>query len=216
MSYRVKLEKRLQKIENRLIKMASIVEQLIDMSMHALETNNNQEAVKVIEMDKTVDQLEMEIEKNCVNVISLEQPMATDLREITAVMKIITDLERVGDYAVNIAKIQISLDKTIGEEVKYLKTMHTQVKDMLHGVISAFINDDVEAARDIAKSDEIVDNQYEEIYMVFLDKLKSNQSSTEVLVPLLFSGRYLERMGDHIVNICERLIYMVEGVHEYY
>lgn len=216
MSYRVKLEKRLQKIENRLIKMASVVEELIDMSMHALESNNNAEAVKVIEMDKTVDQLEMEIEKNCINVISLEQPMASDLREITAVMKIITDLERVGDYATNIAKIQISLDKSLGEEVKYLKSMHTQVKDMLHTVIGAFINDDVEAAREVAKSDEIVDRQYEEIYLVFLEKLKSNQASTEILVPLLFTGRYLERMGDHIVNICERLIYMVEGVHEYY
>lgn len=216
MSYRVKLEKRLQKIENRLIKMASVVEELIDMSMHAMETNNNQEAVKVIEMDKTVDQLEMEIEKNCVNVISLEQPMASDLREITAVMKIITDLERVGDYATNIAKLQISLNQSLGEEVKYLKTMHNQVKDMLHNVISAFINDDVEAARVVAKSDEIVDQQYEEIYLVFLEKLKTNQASTEILVPLLFTGRYLERMGDHIVNICERLIYMVEGVHEYY
>ena len=216
MKLRANLDRRITKVEHRLIRMASLVEQSIARSMQALKENNDQLAISVVEDDREIDQLEMAIERNCVAIISLQQPIATDLREITAVLKIITDLERIGDYSVNIAKIQISLERGMDEKSRFLEQMGDTVRAMLQKALSAFIEKDSELARQAARMDQSVDDLYEEFYTYLLNLLTSNQSSSEDLVPLLFTGRYLERVGDHIVNICERIIYMVEGIHEYY
>lgn len=216
MKLRANLDRRMTKIEHRLIKMTSLVEQSITRSMLALKNNDDQMAINVVEDDRVIDQLEMSIEKNCINVISLQQPIASDLREITAVMKIITDLERIGDYSANIAKIQISLEKGMGEQTRYLESMGDTTRVMLQKALASFIEKDADLAREAAKMDQSVDGMYEEYYRFLLQQLKSDESSTDDLVPLLFTGRYLERVGDHIVNMCERIIYMVEGINEYY
>lgn len=216
MKLRANLDKRMVQLEHRLIKMTSLVEQSIRRAMDSIKNNDDQLAVEVIEADRMVDQLEMSIEKNCINVISLQQPIATDLREVTAILKIITDLERIGDYAVNIAKLQISLQSSMSDQAKYLDGMVDNTIAMLQKVLEAFINRNPDLAREAALTDTKVDDAYEEVYHFYLDKLKQNQASTDELVPLLFIGRYLERIGDHITNICERVIYMIEGIHEYY
>lgn len=216
MKLRANLDHRMTKIEHRLIKMTSLVEESIARSMKSLIDNDDQMALSVVEDDRVVDQLELSIEKNCINVISLQQPIATDLREVTAVLKIITDLERIGDYAVNIAKIQISFARPMDEEGRFLESMGDTVRVMLQKALSSFIDKDPELAREAALMDQLVDDSYEEFYKHQLDLLKKDDSSTEDLVPLLFIGRYLERVGDHIVNMCERIIYMVEGIYEYY
>lgn len=216
MKLRANLDRRMTKIEHRLIKMTSLVEQSITRSMLALKNNDDQMAINVVEDDRVIDQLEMSIEKNCINVISLQQPIASDLREITAVMKIITDLERIGDYSANIAKIQISLEKGMGEQTRYLESMGDTTRVMLQKALASFIEKDADLAREAAKMDQSVDGMYEDYYRFLLQQLKSDESSTDDLVPLLFTGRYLERVGDHIVNMCERIIYMVEGINEYY
>lgn len=216
MKLRANLDRRMTKIEHRLIKMTSLVEQSITRSMLALKNNDDQMAINVVEDDRVIDQLEMSIEKNCINVISLQQPIASDLREITAVMKIITDLERIGDYSANIAKIQISFEKGMGEQTRYLESMGDTTRVMLQKALASFIEKDADLAREAAKMDQSVDGMYEEYYRFLLQQLKSDESSTDDLVPLLFTGRYLERVGDHIVNMCERIIYMVEGINEYY
>lgn len=216
MKLRANLDRRMTKIEHRLIKMTSLVEQSITRCMMSLKDNDDRLAISVVEDDRMIDQLEMNIEKNCVNVISLQQPIASDLREITAILKIITDLERIGDYSVNIAKIQISLDKGMGKETRYLEAMGDTTRVMLQKALASFIEKDIELAREAAKMDQQVDDMYEEYYHYQLERLMRDESSTEDLVPLLFTGRYLERVGDHIVNICERIIYMVEGINEYY
>lgn len=216
MKLRANLDHRMTKIEHRLIKMTSLVEESIARSMKSLIDNDDQMALSVVEDDRVVDQLELSIEKNCINVISLQQPIATDLREVTAVLKIITDLERIGDYAVNIAKIQISFARPMDEEGRFLESMGDTVRVMLQKALSSFIDKDPELAREAALMDQLVDDSYEEFYKHQLDLLKKDVSSTGDLVPLLFIGRYLERVGDHIVNMCERIIYMVEGIYEYY
>lgn len=216
MKLRANLDKRMVKIEHRLIKMTSLVEQSITKSMLALRENDDQLAIAVVEEDRVIDQLELSIEKNCINVISLQQPIASDLREITAILKIITDLERIGDYAANIAKIQISLASAITEHVRYLDAMVDHTQAMLQKVLEAFIERDSELAREAAQMDQLIDDNYEQVYSFYLAKLKEQTASIEELVPLLFVGRYLERIGDHITNICERVIYMNEGIYEYY
>lgn len=216
MKLRANLDKRMVKIEHRLIKMTSLVEQSILKSMNALRQNDDQLAIAVVEEDRVIDQLELSIEKNCINVISLQQPIASDLREVTAILKIITDLERIGDYAANIAKIQISLTSAMTEQVRYLDAMVDHTLAMLQMVLEAFIERDSERAREAARMDQLIDDNYEQVYSFYLAKLKEQTASIEELVPLLFVGRHLERIGDHITNICERVIYMNEGIYEYY
>ena len=216
MKLRANLDKRMVKIEHRLIKMTSLVEQSIMKSMNALRQNDDQLAIAVVEEDRVIDQLELSIEKNCINVISLQQPIASDLREVTAILKIITDLERIGDYAANIAKIQISLSSAMTEQVRYLDAMVDHTLVMLQMVLEAFIERDSERAREAARMDQLIDDNYEQVYSFYLAKLKEQTASIEELVPLLFVGRHLERIGDHITNICERVIYMNEGIYEYY
>lgn len=216
MKLRANLDNRILKIEHRLIKMASLVEQAIVKSMEALRQNDDQLAIQVVEEDRVIDQLELSIEKNCINVISLQQPIASDLREITAVIKIITDLERIGDYAANIAKIQISAQQSMGEQIRYLEDMVDTVRVMLQKMLAAFVEKDPELAREAARLDQSVDDAYEEFYSFQIEVFKNSDISNHELVPLFFIGRYVERIGDHIVNICERIIYMVEGIYEYY
>lgn len=216
MRLRAKLDKRLNKIENRLIKMGSIVEKVIYTSFEALSKDDDKKAISVIEMDKTIDQLETEIERECVNILALQQPIASDLREVTGIMKIIIDLERMGDLATNIAKIQLTNKNINRNHFVVLDEMEETVKSLLRESLDSFVNKDVELARNVAKRDNDLDDYFKKIYDESLDNLHKETYTKNDIVPLLFVGRYLERMGDHVTNICERVIYMVDGLRESY
>lgn len=213
---RGKLDTRIQRIERRLVKMAMVVEKAIGKSMRALVENDEHLAIEVIEKDATVDQLELDIEKSCVSLIALEQPIASDLRVVTGTLKLITDLERIGDYAVNIAKTQLTLTKEISVHPVELQEMATICQEMVQGVIEAFCEKDAQKARETAMRDVEIDQKYDGLYLKYLRDLQEHRIDVEEVVPLVLVGRYLERIGDHITNICERIIYMVEGVREIY
>lgn len=216
MRLRAKLDKRLKKIENRLIKMGSLVEKSIDYSFEALKNDNDELAIKVLELDKSIDQLEITIEQECINLIALQQPIASDLREVAGIIRIIVDLERIGDLAENIAKIQLTNDEVSIESFETLFEMQEVVQDMLRGSLNAFVERDSITSREIAKRDVELDGLYEVLYSQVLDSLIREDDKKEAYIPILFIGRYLERMGDHVTNICERIVYMQEGVREYY
>lgn len=218
MRVRARFDEKLQEMENLLIKMGAGVEEVVSLGFKSFLVQDHELADRVVKLDDEIDVLEIEIEKRCISLIALQQPLAGDLREIAGILKIITDLERIGDYAVNIAKITKEFD----EEEVFIKPlvdlpkMESYVRDMIKGGLDAFVNKDVEKAREIALLDDQVDALYERIYTDLLEFAVKDKQTKQQIIRLLFVGRHLERMADHVTNICERVIYMLEGTRENY
>ncbi|MGO1368291.1 phosphate signaling complex protein PhoU [Senegalia sp. (in: firmicutes)] len=205
-------DKEIKHLNNLLLEMGEKSEQLIEMSIESLLNQDIELADKAIELDKDIDNMEIIIEKKCLELIVLQQPMAKDLREISAILKIITDIERIGDNGVNIAKISKKLSKE-----KYIKPlvdipkMANISKEMIKKSLESFIKKDVELAKETARMDDIVDDIYGYIYRELLEILTQKKQIMYQVIDLLFVGRHIERIADHTTNICERIIYMVDG-----
>ncbi len=209
---RTEYTEQLKNLKVKLIKMGSLVQQIIEESLVALLDQDMEKARKIYQLDDRIDELELEIETECMRLIALQQPMAKDLRVIGTILKAITDLERMGDHAVNIAK----QTEIIGEEpfVKPLvdiPRMAHLAEDMVAKALDAFIKEDVELAREVAHDDDAVDDLYESIYIELLEMMIHDQKIIKQAINLLFIGRFLERIADHATNIGERVIYMVTG-----
>jgi len=193
-------ETQLNELQNSLLQMGKMIENILDLSLNSLIEQDIVLADKVIEFDDEIDKMEVDIEMKCLELIALQQPKAKDLRKISTILKIITDLERIADHGVNIAEIT----KKIGKE-QFIKPlidipkMAELVKMMVSRSLYSFVTEDVELAKEVAKMDDLVDR-------ICVDKNIMKQA-----VNLLFIGRYLERVADHTTNICERIIYMISG-----
>ncbi|WP_207644708.1 phosphate signaling complex protein PhoU [Caloranaerobacter ferrireducens] len=202
----------LKELHDSLLKMGTMVEEAIDIAIQSLIEQDVEKAKKVIEIDDKIDVLEVQIEEKCLDLIALQQPIARDLRKISTILKIITDLERIGDHAVNIAEVVIK----IGKE-KFIKPlidipkMADIVKKMVKNSLNSYIKEDLKLAKEVAQMDEIVDNIYKDIYIELLELLTKNKKNMPQTINLLLIGRYLERVADHTTNICERIIYMITG-----
>ncbi|MEG0842856.1 MAG: phosphate signaling complex protein PhoU [Romboutsia sp.] len=194
------------------IKMMEKSEDALLKSVKALQTRDLECAKKVIEADDDIDTLREYIRDRSIELMALKQPMARDLRYIYALGSIAIELERIGDYAVNIAMEQLS----IGEE-PYIKElidipkMAGICRDMISQAKVALENNDEELAYQVAKKDDEVDELYTCIHEDCLKVMDSNSSTIKQGVRLLFVGRYLERIGDHTTNICEKIIYAING-----
>ncbi len=209
---RTEYTEQLKNLKIKLIKMGSLVQKIIEESLVALLNQDMEKARNIYLMDDRIDELELEIETECMRLIALQQPMAKDLRIIGTILKAITDLERMGDHAVNIAK----QTEIIGEEpfVKPLvdiPRMAHLAEDMVAKALDAFMKEDVALAREVAHDDDAVDDLYESIYTELLEMMIRDQKIIKQAINLLFIGRFLERIADHATNIGERVIYMVTG-----
>lgn len=199
-------------IKQKVLTMGTLVENIIDMAVTAYKTQELELAKKVYEKDDEIDQLELEIEKECMMVLALQQPLAKDLRTIAAVLKIITDLERMGDNAVNIAEVILEIGKApIMNSLEDIPRMADIAQKMLKMSLDAFVNENIALAEKAAKRDEEVDGLYETVINDILNMITEKRELTKQGTKLLFLGRYLERIADHSTNICERTIYMITG-----
>lgn len=204
----------LQELQLALIKMSSIVEESLSNSIKALKKQDIALAEKVIDSDDLIDKMELQIEEKCLKLIALQQPIAKDLRIIATALKIITDLERIGDHAVDIAKItkRLSNERYIKELID-IPRMTYIVTGMVKDSIDAYVKLDVAKAREVSKRDDEVDGLHSQIFRELLllmmeDPRKINQSTY-----FLFVSQYIERIADHVTNICEWIIYAVTGEH---
>lgn len=204
----------LQELQLALIKMSSIVEESLSNSIKALKKQDIALAEKVIDSDDLIDKMELQIEEKCLKLIALQQPIAKDLRIIATALKIITDLERIGDHAVDIAKItkRLSNERYIKELID-IPRMTYIVTGMVKDSIDAYVKLDVAKAREVSKRDDEVDGLHSQIFRELLilmmeDPIKINQSTY-----FLFVSQYIERIADHVTNICEWIIYAVTGEH---
>ena len=200
----------LDDLDQDLLKLGSMVEERIHKAITALKEKNEELAQEVIKNDDEIDDYQMEIEQECVNLTALQQPVAKDLRRINMISKMATDLERIADLAQNIA--EIAKDLSSEEYVKPLvdlPKMGDITQEMIHDALDAFVNANVEKAKKVAKRDDEIDNLDEQIMRELLTYMMENTATVEQSNDLIFVSRYLERIGDHVTNICEDIIYII-------
>lgn len=209
---RPKLAYNLRKIDEELMQMSTLVEEQLLMVKKALIRQDIELARIAIEMDPRVNAFEVSIEKVCLEALALQQPLASDLRQIESAMKMITDLERIGDNSVNIAKVVLKLGtEPLIKPLIDIPKMFDLVLIMLRQYMDSYVRTSAEIAVLTARADDEVDLAYERLYRELLLILVEDQSHRDQIVSLLFIGRYIERIGDHITNLCERVIYKATG-----
>ncbi|KUO72256.1 MAG: PhoU family transcriptional regulator [Clostridia bacterium BRH_c25] len=207
-------DQELQELQVSLLKMSSMVEETLGNSIKALKIQNVEMAQEVIKNDDVIDDMEKFVEDKCLKLIALQSPLAKDLRIIATALKIITDLERIADYAVDISKITIKLanEKYIKELIDIPRMAEIAVR-MVKGCIDAYVHLDTEEAREVAKMDDEVDGLYNQIFRELLVIMMEDPKTITQATYFLLISRYLERIGDHVTNICERIIYAVTSEH---
>lgn len=207
---RKRFHQKLEELHTSLLEMGAVVEEVIELSIEGLKKQDLEKSERAIELDKRVDQFEVDIEKKCLDLIALQTPVATDLRTVSTILKMITDLERIGDYAVNIAYDTKKLNtKKLIKPLVDIPRMADIAKQMVRGSLDSFVMEDANLAKEIAKMDDLVDEIYNNVYEELLEKVNDNNEDMEQIIHLLFIGRHLERMADHATNICEKIVYMI-------
>lgn len=207
-------DRELESLITQMTEMGNTVDQRIEDTIAAIRTMDLEKAAEVANGDNEIDQTEHSIEKLCMNLIALQQPIASDLRVIAACLKIITDIEREADQCADICEILM-----VGElnrnslAITHVVQMLDAARDMFRRAMDVFISRDIEAAREVCKSDDIVDTMFSNIILEVCGIITENPQNVMREVDLLFIIKYIERMGDHATNIAEWVIYMETGVH---
>jgi phosphate transport system protein len=202
----------LQELHNDLLRMGSIVEKQIYLCIESLVKQDSELADTIIGNDDLVDNLQREIEDKCIKLIATEQPLATDLRTIFTATKIVTDLERMADHAVDIAKIakRLKNEKYIKELIDIPKMAHI-VNEMIKESLDAYVDADVDKAYLVCKKDDEVDAIYKNVLNEMIPLMTKDQTVINQATQFLFICKFLERVADHVTNICEWTIYLVTG-----
>lgn len=208
MAARVAFEQELEELNNELLVMSKMVQTAIEKSFEALRENDVALAKEVMKNDRAVDDMERRIESHCLSLMLRQQPVAGDLRHISAALKVVTDLERMGDHASDVAELSIHLGKelknsSIQRACVHLPEMVEQVKIMVEDAICAFANRDVETAKQFEQRDDVIDAFFDKIKEEVAVFLKTEGEYSNLAVDLLMIAKYLERIGDHSVNVCE-------------
>lgn len=207
-------DKELEFLHNNMVKMASLAEESIEKTITALKKHDVELASEVFRDDDLIDDLEKIIEKQCLNIIARQQPIAKDLRTTSAALKIITDIERIADQSSDIAEITIKMasEKYIKPLVDIPK-MAECARAMVNKVIDAYVRQDVELAKAVAACDDEVDDLFYKIILELTGIMKNNPDTVEQAIDLILIAKHLERMADHAINIGEWVIYNVTGKH---
>jgi phosphate transport system protein len=206
-------QKELEELKENLLKMAAMVEEAIRDAIQSLVKRDSKLAQKTFEFEDQINTMEIAIDEMCLKLLALRQPMAVDLRFITSAMKIITDLERMGDQAVNIAERAISLNQE--PQLKPyidLPRMAEIAESMVKDVLDAFVNHDSRLARSVCQKDDLVDGLKDQVFRELLTYMMSDPKTITGAVHLLIVTRCLERIADHATNIAEDVIFMVDAL----
>jgi len=215
MNTRMVLLEELNRLRHDILAMASRVEEDLGKAMSAMINNDPDLAREVKANDAVINALQLKIEDEAAIVIATQQPVARDLRELVTIFKLTSDLERAGDHAVHLAKAAIKLSgKPPFRSTERLERMAEAGKEMIRSSIAAYLAQDSEAARKTAMLDNTIDEEHRLLVEEIMDLVKEHPKLIKKAIRLINTSSYLERLGDHITNICEGIIYMVEGRHE--
>src|SRR3954447_11357296 len=202
----------LKRLRNMLTEMGGIVESQVALAADAIMDRDSNAATKAVEEDPKVDALEREIERFVIRLLALRQPMAADLRQIVGGLKITGDLERIGDYAANVAKRSIVLSQfSLPYSLAGIGHMAELVQDQLKSVIDALGENDIEKAMEVWRSDQVIDDIYNALFRELITYMMEDPRNITPCTHLLFIAKNLERIGDHATNVAETLYYAVVG-----
>lgn len=212
---RNEFEKQLVTLNNELIEMGSMIECVIEKAIHGLVNRDVDIARDVIESAQDIGHQEKRIESLCLKLLLHQQPVAGDLRMISSALKMITDMERVGDHAADISEITISMAKNNEKELdlELVRQMAKETTVMLVGSVDAFVNKDLSQAHRVIEQDDAVDDLFVQVKDKLVELIRKNTRISEEAVDLLMIAKYFERIGDHAVNISEWVIFSLTGVH---
>ncbi len=206
------VDQQLEKLKTRILKMCSLVDEQVELAIRSIDEENPALAEIVLEKEKKVDKYDLKIDKICQKIFALNQPVAMDLRLIMSAITINTNLERMGDIAVNI----IENAKLIGKNPEWINKTHFAemskiAREMIRNSIDSFIQDDAQLAKKVIETDKILDNLNKENHDMLIEIMKQNSNDIQAAVALLVISRMLERLGDHATNIAEDVYFIVEA-----
>ena len=206
------LERELERLQRGLLSLSAVVEEAVRKAVRGLENRDARLANEVIETDMEIDQAEVDLEEECLKILALYQPVAIDLHLIVAVLKINSDLERIGDLAVNIAERAVFLAGQGEVQTAFdFDGMARKAQEMVRKALDSLVNQDASLAREVLAMDDEVDAMNRRMYDQVRDGIRQHPDQLEALTHVLSASRHLERIADHATNIAEDVVYMVEG-----
>lgn len=210
---RSKFDEQLALLNVELIKMGSLCELAISNAINGLLDDNDQLLRLVTETDSEIDEKEREIENLCFKLLLQQQPVAKDLRAISSALKMISDMERIGDQASDIAEIATFIESSDARNHTHLKCMAQAAATMVTESIKSFVDKDLSLACKVMKDDDVVDDHFDEVKTEIVELIRGRELSAEFCLDLLMIAKYLERIGDHAVNIAEWVEFSITGQH---
>lgn len=210
---RKRYDEQLAELHAQIIRMGGMIEEAILGAVSALENRNTDKAREIIAFDEEVDQQEKLIEGLCMKLLLSQQPVARDLRRVSSALKVITDMERIGDHAGDISEIALMISRMPEMKHERLRTMAGRTCEMLIGSVEAFVENDGEKARAVIAMDDEVDTLFLQVKRDLIGMIIEHPSCGEEAADLLMAAKYFERIGDHATNIAEWVIYAMTGEH---
>ena len=207
-------DEQLAALNREMIEMGALCEDAIGLASRALSSGSPELQKKVRGISAEIDQKERDIEARCLKLLLQQQPVARDLRQISAALKMITDMERIGDQAEDIAEITTYLNGYIGEETGLIHKMAEESIKMVTDSVDAYVRQDVELAQAVLKHDDIVDDYFDKVKSSLVEMIARNNEIGEYALDFLMIAKYFERIGDHATNIAEWVVFSVTGIHK--
>ncbi len=205
----------MKNVEKDIVLLVSSIINTMMNSLNTLKSINKNEAKKIIENDKNINKKRRTIEYNVINIIATQQPVATDLRELIAILTIVSELERIGDYIKGNAELILRLSGIfVSNSIKDIENAINYAEEMIEKSLNAFIAKDIDMAYEILKMDDNLDNITDKIYKDLINTMKIDCTSIETATYLLWVSHNIERIGDRVVNICEQVIYIINGYNK--
>ena len=211
---RRRFDEQLELLNRELIEMGALCEQVISMAARALMSGDTKLAAQITPLDGEIDQMERDVESRCLKLLLQQQPVAKDLRQVSAALKMVTDMERIGDQASDIAEIIGFLHGRGGEDCAFIGQMGEATIRMVSGSIDAFVRRDTKLADEVIAHDDIVDAYFLKVKTALIQYIAASPDDGEYALDLLMIAKYFERIGDHAVNIAEWVLFSVTGVHK--
>lgn len=211
---RNRFDEQLELLNRELIEMGALCEEAISLAAQALTSRDGELPGKVAAVDAEIDKMERSIESMCLKLLLQQQPVARDLRVISAALKMITDMERIGDQAEDISEIITYLKGRTAGECVQIRQMAEETRKMVTGSVDAYVNQDIATAEEVLRHDDVVDNYFDTVKNNLIDMIAANPADGEFALDLLMIAKYFERIGDHATNIAEWVVFSVTGVHK--
>ena len=211
---RNRFDLQLKQLNDDIIEMGNMIERAIEMGVYALIGHDTDKAKQTIDYDMDIDHMERDIEALCMKLLLQQQPVARDLRQISSALKMITDMERIGDHASDISEITIELsNQSYIKKLDHIQQMAKETMYMLVQSVDAFVNKDMDKAKEVIAHDDIVDELFGRVKKELINMIHENAEVGEQASDLLMAAKYFERIGDHATNISEWVIFSITGEH---